>query len=58
MSSDVQRVAPEAQPDSRENQSREELCGNHIGDRRVRVQRQPRTVSKKLASIVRRTLSR
>lgn len=36
----------------------EQLCGKHIGDRRVRVQRPPRTVSQKLASVVRRALSR
>lgn len=36
----------------------ESLCGSHIGDRRVRVQRRPRSVGEKVASAVRRVLSR
>ncbi len=48
----TQLAACEAQP-------REELCGEHIGDRRVRVPRQQRvSVTKKITSFVRRALSR
>ncbi|MGE3960176.1 MAG: hypothetical protein AB7F65_00675 [Dehalococcoidia bacterium] len=59
MSTETQRAAAtQAQPEPRDEIAREELCGNHIGDRRVRIQRQPRTVGQKLASIVRRAINR
>lgn len=58
MMSTSQRTASSVRPEPHGEPAREELCGNHIGDRRVRVQRQPRTVSQKLAAMVRRTLSR
>lgn len=50
--------APSAAQDAPQDRACEELCGTHIGDRRVRVQRTPRTVSQKVASAVRRALSR
>ena len=57
MSSSHPTVAPSVQTDPCEEHPREELCGKHIGDRRVRVPRQQRTTVRKIAAALRRTLS-
>ena len=58
MSSNQPAVAPPAQADPCPEHAREELCGKHIGDRRVRVPRQQQTRVRKIAAAVRRTLNR
>jgi len=58
MSIRIEPRAPQTPPESCEDQPREELCGEHIGDRRVRVPRQQRTTIRKIIAVVRRTLSR
>jgi len=58
MSIQIERHAPVKPNEACEDHPREELCGDHIGDRRVRVPRQPRTVTKKISSVVRRALNR
>jgi hypothetical protein len=54
------RLSPNASPPRGLQQvvPREELCGALVGNRRVRLQRPPRSVGRRVVSIVRRTLSR
>jgi len=59
MPTQTEQHATKTQPEACEAHPREELCGEHIGDRRVRVPRQQRTsVTKKITSVVRRALAR